>query len=112
MKTTRPATFRYGIGAIGFVLTLLVASILSGLSINVDLSLLVIAAIICSAWCGGVGPGVMSAILFELAYMLLSRQRPASLLAVVVVELNRTVLLLILALLVSHQKKVMTRLKE
>ena len=54
----------------------------------------------------------MVAILFELAYMLLSRQRPTSWLAIVVVEFNRTVLLLILALLVSHQKKVMTRLKE
>lgn len=112
MKTTKPATFRYGIGAIGFVLTLLVASILSHFSISVDLSLLVIAVIICSGWYGGLGPGVMVAILFELAYMFLSRQRPASLLAIVVVEFNRTVLLLILALLVSHQKKVMTRLKE
>jgi len=109
-ETKGETAFRYGISVGAFVLTMVVAAILRHFSISIDLSLLVIAALICSAWYGGRGPGITAAILFELAYMLLSKPRPEHWAAMLLVEFNRTALFL--ALLVTAQRKAMRRLKE
>ena len=111
-ETKGGIAFRYGISVGAFVLTMVVAAILRHFSISIDLSLLVIAALICSAWYGGRGPGITAAILFELAYMLLSKPRPEHWAAMLLVEFNRTALFLVLALLVTAQRKAMRRLKE
>lgn len=111
-ETKGETAFRYGISVGAFVLTMVVAAILRHFSISIDLSLLVIAALICSAWYGGRGPGITAAILFELAYMLLSKPRPEHWAAMLLVEFNRTALFLVLALLVTAQRKAMRRLKE
>jgi PAS domain S-box-containing protein len=109
IKTT---AFRYGISIGTFLLTMLIAAILRHFSISIDLSILVIGALICSAWFGGRGPGVTAAILFEMVYMILSQPRPEHWAAMLLVEFNRTVLFLVLVLLVTAQKKSMNRLRE
>lgn len=111
-KKIKATAFRYGIGIGTFALTMLIASILRYFSISIDLSILVIGALICTAWYGGRGPGVLAAILFELVYMILSQPRPEHWAAMLLVEFNRTVLFLVLVLLVTAQKKAMNRLKE
>src|SRR5258706_4097641 len=107
MNRVKTTAFRYGIGVGTFVLTMLIAAILRRFSISIDLGILVIGALICSAWFGGRGPGVTTAILFELVYMILSQPRPATWPAMVLVEFNRTILFLVLVLLVTAQKKAM-----
>lgn len=104
-KVIKTTAFRYGIGFGAFVLTVIVALILQHFAIVIDLSLLVIGALIFSAWYGGRGPGLVVALLFELTYLVFSKQRPSSWPAMVLVEFNRTSLLLILALLVSRLKE-------
>ncbi len=112
MNRIKTTAFRYGISIGAFVLTMLIAAILRRFSISIDLSILVIGALMCSAWFGGRGPGVTAAILFELVYMILSQPRPATWAAMVLVEFNRMVLFLVLVLLVTAQKSAMNRLRE
>jgi len=112
MNRIKTTAFRYGISIGAFVLTMLIAAILRRFSISIDLSILVIGALMCSAWFGGRGPGVTAAILFELVYMILSQPRPATWAAMVLVEFNQMVLFLVLVLLVTAQKSAMNRLRE
>ena len=64
-KRLKTTVFRYGIGVGAFALTMFVAGILRYLAISIDLTIIVVGALICAAWYGGRDPGVLVAILFE-----------------------------------------------
>ena len=103
---------RYGMSLAAFLTPLIIAWVLKRFSISFDLTLFIIGAIICAAWFGGTVPGVMVALLFEATMLLLGNPRSASMPKVIIAEVNRTVLLVILSLLVSSRRTAESRLRE
>src|SRR5205823_3944334 len=98
---------------ISFALTLSLALLLQHFAIKIDLSLLIIAALIGATWYGGTGPGLLVAILFELTTIVSSfvRAQPHTF-SYWFTQFNTIALLMILVLLVSSRKKVEGQLRE
>src|ERR1700754_867889 len=107
-----PLVWRYGLALLAFVLLMLIILTFRHYSIQISLSLLIVAALIAVAWYGGTGPGLMVAILFEIATVALSNPRQVSWPMFFFAEFNRTAMLVILILLVSSRKKAENRLRE
>ncbi|MEN3335653.1 MAG: two-component system, cell cycle sensor histidine kinase and response regulator CckA [Blastocatellia bacterium] len=107
-----PWVWRYGLGLLAFALLLLLAIAFRYFSIQFDFTLLVIAMLLGVAWYGGTGPGLLLAILLEIATLALSNPQPISWPKFIFAEFNRTVLLMFLVLLVSSRKKAEHRLRE
>ena len=91
---------------------LVLSAVVRRIGIKVDISLVVVGALLAAAWYGGTGPGLLMAALVELVTFATSPTHPESKVALIFIELNRTVLLAILVLLVSGRRKVETRLRE
>ena len=106
-----PLLRRYGIGLLAFAIPLLIAYPLRQYLIRFDLGLLIVGALMAATWYGGLGPGLMDAILFEVAAVFLVNPPQVSLPRLVFAELNRTALLVIVVVLVNSRKKVETRLR-
>ena len=66
MKKTRQILRRYGIALAAFILPLIISAVLRRSSVTIDLSLLVIAAIIAASWYAGTVPGLLVAYLAPL----------------------------------------------
>src|SRR5438045_7808088 len=65
-KRTRSFLLRYGLAFVTCVVTLLIAILLQSYSIKLNLTILIIFAIIIPVWYGGRGPGLLVAIVFEM----------------------------------------------
>ena len=111
-REIRKISQRYGVALAAFLLPLIISVVLKRLSITVDLTLLVIGAIIAAAWYGGTVPGLMVALLFELVALAQGNPRGVSTPRFMIAELNRTALLVILVLLVSSRRKAESRVRE
>jgi len=112
IKKAKSAILRYGIGLASFAFTLVLALVFLRFSIKLDLSLLVVLALLGSAWYGGRGPGLMVAVLFELATVSLRNPIQAPWISLVFMEFNRTALMAILVLLVSSRKNALEQLAK
>src|SRR5579871_2872298 len=111
MSGKRQVLARYGLGVASFGLTLLISLIFKHYSISVNLTLLVLAALIGSAWYGGRGPGFMVVGLFMLLTINLTTAR-AQPFKYAFAEFNVLALLGVLVWLVSSRMKAESRLRE
>jgi PAS domain S-box-containing protein len=107
-----PLTWRYGLAVLGFILILLLAFAFRGLSIQFDFGFLIIAVLMAVAWYGGPGPGFTLALLLEIATLAMSNPRQLSWPRFLFAEFNRTVLLIIIAWLVSSRRHAETKLRQ
>jgi hypothetical protein len=102
---TRSAALRYGLPVVSFALILLITiGVQRYFSIRLDLTLLIIALMIASAWYGGRGPGLLIAILFE---VVLDYFSGASILSLkfLAIFFNRMALFVSLVLFASSRRK-------
>ena len=106
-----PVVRRYVIGLVSFAIPLLIAIVFQHLSVKLDLSLLIVAALIVATWYGGRGPGFMVAILM-LAAALAFRTQPIPIPKLILLVANQMAVLSVLVLLVSTRKRAEIRLKE
>lgn len=110
-KGIRLAALRYGLALLSFVLILLIIySLQYFFSLKLDLTPLIILAMIASAWYGGMGPGLLVAILFELTLDYFSTA-PFSLQYAVVI-FNRLLLFASLVLFASSRRRAENRLRQ
>lgn len=112
MKELRSAVLRYGLALGSFALILLLSYVLRRyFSINLDVTSLIILLMIASAWYGGIGPGLVVAIAFEITLDYYSTLSPFSL-RFAIVFFNRMVLFLALVIFASARRSAEKRLKE
>jgi PAS domain S-box-containing protein len=64
-KRIRSVALRYGLGLGSVAITIFISIVLSNYSIKLNLTILVIVALIVPTWYGGKGPGLLVAVLFE-----------------------------------------------
>jgi PAS domain S-box-containing protein len=69
----RPALIRYGLAILIAGFTVGVALLLSYLSISINMTLLVVASLVITAWYGGRGPGILVAVIFEIVTLASNR---------------------------------------
>jgi PAS domain S-box-containing protein len=111
VKAFRSATLRYGLALVSFVLILLVTfGVQRFFSLRLDLTSLIIAVMIASAWYGGLGPGLLVALLFEFTLDYFSGA-PLSLKSSAIV-FNRLVLFGSLVLFASSRRNAENRLRQ
>src|ERR1044072_8349500 len=88
-----PAAGRYGLALLAYILILLIVLAFRHYSVQFDLSLLIVAALMAVAWYAGAGPGLLLALLLELTTLALSNPRQVSWPRFLISEFNRTALL-------------------
>jgi PAS domain S-box-containing protein len=111
LREIRSAVLRYGIALGLFVLILLISYGLQHLlSLKLDLTSLIIVAMIASAWYLGRGPGLLFALVFELTLDYFSTA-PLTLRSSVVI-FNRLILFVSLVLFASSRRNVEKKLRE
>jgi PAS domain S-box-containing protein len=111
-KKWKSLALRYGFGLVSFGLTFLISILFRHYSINFGLMLLVgLAALVGSAWYGGRGPGLMVVALFMLTTVNVAVARKAPV-RYAFAEINISVFLGVLVLLVSSRMKAASRLRE
>jgi PAS domain S-box-containing protein len=102
---------RYGLAAGSFALVLLISFWLGhALSVKIDPTFLILIIMIASAWYLGLGPGLLVAIMFELAIDYFARPRFAFGSAVVI--FNRTLLFASVVWFASSRRKAERRLRQ
>lgn len=105
------AAWRYGLALGGFALVLLITFALPRLfSFNLDLTALIIAVMIASAWYLGRGPGLLVAIVFELTLDYFSTVPYSKKYAIIV--FNRLALFVSLVLFASSRRHAEKQLRE
>jgi PAS domain S-box-containing protein len=111
MRKIRSAVLRYGLALGSFALILLISYGLQHLfSLKLDLTSLIIIAMIASAWYLGRGPGLLFALVFELTLDYFSTA-PLTMRSSVVI-FNRLILFASLVLFASSRRKVEKKLRE
>ena len=106
MKELRSSALRYGLGLVSFAVTLFIALVLRYYSINVNLTILVVVVLLGTTWYGGRGPGLMLAVLLEVATILLTPAVAGTSTArLIFAYFNLLVLLVTLVLLVSGRRR-------
>ena len=109
----RSALLGYGLALGTVAVTLTVAILLSRYSISVNLTLLVIAAVLIPTWYGGLGPGLMVGILFELVSILSKPPTAgASIANYVFGHVSVMALYVFFVLIVGARRKAEKRIKE
>lgn len=112
MKEIRSVVRRYGLALGSFALILLFSYVLRRyFSINLDVTPVIILLMIASAWYGGLGPGLVVAIAFEITLDYFSALSPFSL-RFAIVFFNRMVLFVALVIFASARRSAEKRLKE
>jgi PAS domain S-box-containing protein len=110
-REIRSAAPRYGLALGSFVLIVLISFVIQRVfSLRLDLTSLLIAAMIASAWYLGRGPGLLFAIVFEFTLDYFSTAPFSSRSALVI--FNRLVLFVALVLFASSRRNVEKRLRE
>ena len=112
MKDFKSYARSYGVGLASFIGCLILSYTLRRLSINVDQGLLILACLGVAAWYGGMGPGLMVAILIELVSMAAANPQQQSTHVRIYAELSRTLLLAAIALLISARRNAERRLRQ
>jgi PAS domain S-box-containing protein len=105
------ATWRYGLALGGFALILLISfAVRHFFSFNLDLTTLIIAVMIASAWYLGRGPGLLVALAFEVTLDYFSTAPYTTRYSIIV--FNRLVLFVSLVLFASSRREAEKRLRE
>lgn len=112
MKVFKSYALRYGVGLAAFIVSLILAYTLRRFSIKIDMGLVILGALAVSAWYGGTGPGLMVAILIEIVSMVGANPQQESTLTRIFAEVSRTLVLTIIALLVSARRNAESRLRD
>jgi PAS domain S-box-containing protein len=111
-KQIRSAALRYGLALGSFALILSISfSIQRFFSLRLDLTPLIIALMIASAWYGGRGPGLLVAIVFELTIDYFAGASPYSL-KFAAVFFNRMALFVSLVLFASSRRSAEKQLRQ
>jgi signal transduction histidine kinase len=109
----RSAIPGYGLGLATTTVTLIVAILLSRYSISVNLTLLVVAAVLIPTWYGGIGPGLMVGIIFEFVSILSKPPTAgASIANYVFGHVSVMALYVFFVLIVRARRKTEKRIKE
>lgn len=109
----KSAALRYVLPLVAFALILLFTFTLSRrFSINIDVTWLIIALMIATAWYLGRGPGLLIAIAFELTLDYFSFSKEPFSTKLMVVAFNRLVLFVSLVLFASSRRNVEKKLRE
>ncbi len=110
-KRLRQTAKSYGIAFVAFITPLIITAILRRFSINSNLAIIFVGAIMAAAWFGGTVPGVLVAILFEIVAI---SQGPggATMIKFVIAEVNRSILLVLLPILVGARRKAERNLRH
>jgi len=110
-KQIRPAPLRYGLALGSFALILGVSFALERISpFQIDLTSMIIIAMIASAWYLGLGPGLMFAIILELTLNYFTRPSPTW--GSVIIIFNRMVLFSSVVWFASSRRTAETKLRE
>ena len=104
MKQIRSAALRYGLALGSFAITLSIALVLRHFSININLTILVVVVLLGTTWYGGRGPGLLLALLLEVATIILTPPAQTSTARLIFAYFNLLVLLVTLVLLVSGRR--------
>jgi PAS domain S-box-containing protein len=111
LQAIRSAALRYGLALVSYAVILLITFGVQRLfSVSLDLTSLIIAVMIASAWYGGTGPGLLVAILFELTLDYFGGA-PHSLKSAAIV-FNRLLLFGSLVLFASSRRRAENRLRQ
>ena len=102
----------YGGAALSFAALLLISVVLRRLSIKLDLTLVCVAGLLGAGWYAGAGPGILFAVLLELATLSQAPSSRQPLSTIILVEVNRLAVLVILVLLASSRRKAEGRLSR
>lgn len=106
MKQIRSAALRYGLALGSFAITLFIALVLRHYSININLTILVVVVLLGTTWYGGRGPGLLLAVLLEVATIILTpATAQTSTGRFIFAYFNLLVLLVTLVLLVSGRRR-------
>jgi PAS domain S-box-containing protein len=114
-KKLRSAALRYGLPLAVFGLLLLIAlGAKRWLSLQLDLSVFVIALLIAAAWYGGRGPGLLVALVFEVTidWYFFTNQTQSLTWRYVITIINRMVLLTAVALFASARRNAERHLRQ
>src|SRR5215475_9425144 len=84
-----PLMWRYGLAVLAFVLLLLSILAFRHFQIQMSLGLIIVATLIAVTWYGGTGPGLVVAILFEIATVAMSNSQQPSWPLFLFTEFNR-----------------------
>jgi len=109
-KLTQTAK-NYGVAFVAFITPLIITATLRRFSINSDLAIIYVGAIMAAAWFGGTAPGVLVAILFEIIVISLG-PKGATITRFIIAEVNRTILLVLLPILVGARRKAERNLRH
>ena len=113
IKEIRSTPLRYALALGLFAVTLGIASLLAFLTIKVNLTILIVAALVATAWYGGRGPGFLLSILLILTTIAFSPLPAGTTRAQAAFShLSVFLLLVVLVLLVSGRRKTESRLRE
>jgi PAS domain S-box-containing protein len=111
VKNIKSPVLRYGLPLVAFALILLVTFTIPRLfAFNLDLTSLIIALMIATAWYFGRGPGLMIAIVFEVVLEYFSKEPYSAKFAIIV--FNRLALFISLVLFASARREAEKRLRE
>lgn len=111
VRNVKSAVLRYGLPLVAFALILLVTFTIPRLfAFNLDLTSLIIALLIATAWYFGRGPGLMIAIVFELVLDYFSKEPYSARFTIIV--FNRLALFISLVLFASARREAEKRLRE
>lgn len=113
-KRNKSFLWRYGLALGGCFLTILISFIFTSYSIRINLTILVIVALIIPSWYGGRGPGLMTAIIFELV-TIIARPTPPENTSVgqyIFAHFSALSLMVILVLLVSSRRNAREKLHD
>jgi two-component system, cell cycle sensor histidine kinase and response regulator CckA len=112
-KSWRSFAVRYGLAVATTAATLLIAGLLQRNSLSINLTILVVAAVLIPAWYGGLGPGMLVAISFELVSIVSRPPAPdASLGNYVFGHASTTAFYTLLVLLASGRRKAEKNIKD
>ena len=112
-KGIRAVLLRYGLALGLFAITLGVSLLLSYIGFKINLTILVVVALFATAWYGGRGPGLLLALLLEIATILLTPIPPDTPLAKIVFGyVSVFLVLLFLVFLISGRRKVEQALRR
>ncbi|MBS1794453.1 MAG: PAS domain S-box protein [Acidobacteria bacterium] len=110
-RLIRSIAFRFGIPLLGFGLILFFSYLVKDiLGFNIDLTVLLIATLIVTAWYAGRGPGIFIALVFEAVIVVFSPPLPTG--RTVFVTVNRLALFLSLVVFTSSRRAAESRLRE
>src|ERR1700704_5348279 len=113
LQGIRSSWLRYGLSVGLFILTLLISAGLSALSLKINLTILVIFVLVAATWYGGLGAGLLIAILIQITTLILNKMTPDKTIGRVIFDhFSVFALFLFIVVVMSERLKSEKRLRE